>query len=117
MATREELTLRIRAFVEQLHSELGEFSASEEECWLLALEDMTTEVGDAVATALFEKQSESRAKNAEAACPKCGKPSHYRGVRKRQLIGRRGPVTISEPEFHCPCCRKAFFPDDGSDRG
>lgn len=84
---------------------------------MLALEDMTAEVGDAVATALFEKQSESHGKNAEAACPECGKPGHYRGVRKRQLISRRGPVTISEPECYCPCCRKAFFPDDGSDRG
>ena len=49
-------------------------------------------------------------------CPTCGKPGQYKGQRERPLIGRRGPVAIAEPEYFCPACRRAFFPDDRSDR-
>lgn len=116
MATTAELKSRIDAFAEQLRSELGDISVAEEECWLVAVEDLAAELGDAMATAVVEKQSEARALEVEADCPKCGKPGRFRGVRHRELITRRGPATICEPEFYCPCCRKAFFPDDASDR-
>ncbi len=116
MATTEELKRRLRAVVEQTCSELGGVSVSEEECWMAVVEDMAAEVGDAVATALVEEQSVAHAGEGEADCPKCGKQGRYRGTRKRELITRRGPATITEPEYYCPCCRKAFFPDDASDR-
>ena len=116
MATTSKLKARIDAFAEQLRAELGEVSVPEEECWLAAVEDLAAELGDAVATAWVEKQSRNHASKVEANCPKCNKPGHYRGFRERELITRRGPATISEPEFYCPCCRKAFFPDDPSDR-
>ena len=116
MATTAELKARIDAFAEQLRSELGDISVSQEECWLAAVEDLAAELGDAMAVALVEKQSKGRTSEVEADCPKCGKPGRYRGARQRELMTRRGPATISEPEFYCPCCRKAFFPDDASDR-
>jgi len=115
MATTEELKRRIQAFADQLHSEFGSLSVPDEACWLAVVEDVAAEVGDAFATALVEKESVAHAKKAEADCPNCGKPGRYRGARERELITRRGPATISEPEFYCPCCRKAFFPDDASD--
>jgi len=116
MATTEELKRRIRAFAEQMCTEMGEVSVSEEECWLAVVEDMAVEVGDAVATALVEGQLIAHAQEAEADCPKCGKRGRYRGTRERELITRRGRAMIREPEYYCPCCRKAFFPDDASDR-
>ena len=116
MATTGEMKRRIQALAEQLKSEFGEVSVPEGECWLAAVEDMALEVGDALATALVEKESVTRAENSEADCPKCGNAGRYRGVRERELVTRRGPATICEPEFYCPCCRKAFFPDDQGDR-
>jgi hypothetical protein len=115
MATTAELKRRMRAFAEQLCSETGGFSVSEETCWLAAVEDMAAEVGDAVATALIEGQSVRDAEEGEEHCPKCGRQGRYRGPRKREFITRRGPATISEPEYLCPCCRKSFFPNDSSD--
>lgn len=112
MASTEELKRRMRAFAEQMCSELGDFSVSDEQCWLAAVEDMAAEVGDAVATTLIEKQSTAHAGEGEADCPKCGKQGRYRGTRERELISRRGPAKIREPEYYCSCCRKAFFPDD-----
>lgn len=116
MATREALQRRIREFAEQLHAEFGDLSVAEETCWLAGVEDLAAELGDTMATTLVEKQSMSHAERDAANCPKCGKPGRYQGVRQRDLITKRGPATISEPEFYCPCCRKAFFPDDESDR-
>lgn len=107
---------RIREMAEQLRSELGDFSVPEGECWLAVVEEMATELGDTLATALVEVQLTRGPDAAEACCPKCGTSGHYRGARERELITRRGPATISEPEYYCDGCRKSFFPDDGSDR-
>ena len=62
------------------------------------------------------EEFQSMAADALTECPKCGKLGRYQGLRERELIGRRGPVPISEPEYFCPCCRKAFFPEYASDR-
>lgn len=116
MAISEELRRRIQGMVQQLHSEMGSVVVPDEACWLAVVEDLATEVGDAVATALVESQSAAHGAPREAKCPACGQSGHYRSARDRVLITRRGPATISESEFYCPGCRKAFFPDDGSDR-
>lgn len=115
MATAEELKRRIRAMAEQLHSEFGSVSVPDDACWLASVEDIAAELGDAFATAMVEKESQAHTEACEADCPQCGKPGHYRGARQRELLTRRGPAAISEPEFYCPCCRKAFFPDDRND--
>jgi len=117
MATSREFQRRIEEFVRQLSEELGEVDASASDCWLDAVEDRAVEVADAVSAAFVAEQSSKRPASAdESTCPECGKTGRYVGDRRRELITRRGPATISEPEYFCPCCRKAFFPDDGSDR-
>ncbi len=119
MATTDQFRRRVRAFAEQMCLEIGEVSVADEECWLAAIEQMAAEVGDAVATTLIERQAAAHVEAAateEANCPQCGKRGRYQGDRQRELISRRGSVAISEPEYFCPCCRKAFFPDDRSDR-
>jgi hypothetical protein len=66
---------------------------------------------------LIAQQSAKDLRAAEgSSCPQCGKTGRYTGDRQRELLTRRGPVTIAEPEYFCPCCRKAFFPDDHGDR-
>ncbi len=117
MATTDEVRERIEAFARQLCEELGDVDDSNSLSWLDAVEEQAVEVGDAIATALVEKNvSRCPSVAGEAICPTCDRPGRYRGTRERKLITRRGPATISEPEYFCPCCRKAFFPDDELDR-
>ncbi|MGB3012487.1 MAG: hypothetical protein E4H19_15915 [Chromatiales bacterium] len=119
MATTDQFKRRLRAAAEQMCLEIGEFPVANEECWLARVEEIAAQLGDAVATTLIEQQSAAHVEVAateEANCPECGKQGRYRGDRERELISRRGPVAISEPEYYCPCCRKAFFPDDARDR-
>jgi hypothetical protein len=117
MATRHELQRRIEEVARELSEELGEVDASEGDCWLDAIESRATQIGDALSAALLAQQSGRRPAGVEeATCPQCGKTGRYVGDRQRELISRRGPVTISEPEYFCPCCRKDFFPSDHGDR-
>lgn len=117
MATTHQIKERIAAFARELAEELGEVDDSDALSWLDAIETRAVEIGDAVSVELLRRKSTDRPAAAEeSTCPQCGKLGRYEGHRERELIGRRGPVTITEPEYFCPCCRKAFFPDDRGDR-
>jgi hypothetical protein len=116
MATTDELKDRIAAFARELAAEMGEVDDSEALSWLDAIETQAVEIGDAVHAELVKQTSATRPPQEESTCPGCGQPGRYEGQRERELIGRRGPVTIAEPEYFCPCCRKAFFPADDGDR-
>jgi hypothetical protein len=117
MATTEELQQRIAALARELAEALGDVDDSMGDCWLDAVENQAVELGDAISVELTRQMSHQRPTEEESNCPQCGKPGRYRQVRERELIGRRGPVMIAEPEYFCPCCRKAFFPSDPRDRG
>lgn len=117
MATTQEIKERIAAFARELSEELGEVDDSDALSWLDAIETQAVAIGDAVSVELLRQRSAERpAEEAESTCPQCGKLGRYQGQRKRELIGRRGPVMITEPEYFCPCCRKAFFPSDENAR-
>lgn len=116
MATTLEIKQRIAAFARELSEELGEVDDSDALSLLDALETRAVQIGDAVTAELLHQHSFRRSVEAESACPQCGKPGQYQRRRERELIGRRGPVTVAEPEYFCPYCRKAFFPADASDR-
>ena len=117
MATSQEIQQRIAAFARELAEELGDVDDSEALSWLDAIESQAVEIGDAISTELLERRAaEVPTSDEESACPKCGKLGRYKGQRERELTGRRGPVTITEAEYHCPCCRRAFFPGDPGDR-
>ena len=116
MATTPELQRRIEEFARQLSEEFGEVDDSNALSWLDAVESRAVTIGDAVASELVKRKSADRIVDNEAGCPQCGKLVRYQGQRERDLIGRRGPVAITEPEYYCHCCRKAFFPPDSSDR-
>jgi len=115
MATRDQMRQRIEQVARQLCAEFGEVDGGGEAvCWLDAVERRAVEIGDAVAVELMKQQSADRPVGDEARCPGCGQPGRYRGTRQRELITRRGPATIAEPEYDCPACRRAFFPADQS---
>jgi hypothetical protein len=117
MAVSQEMKKRIAAFARELAEELGEVDDSDALSLLDAMETQAVEIGDAVSTELLERRAAVLpTSDEESTCRKCGKPGRYRGQRRRELIGRRGPVTLSEAEYFCPCCRKAFFPSDPNDR-
>ena len=117
MATTPEMQVRIEALVREIVEEFGDVDDSNALSWLDAVETRAVEIGDAVARELLKrKAADCVASEDESICPTCGQPGRYRGQRERLLITRRGPTTITEPEYFCPCCRKAFFPDDPSDR-
>jgi hypothetical protein len=116
MATSSAIRARIDAFAHELAMELGQVDARGGDCWLDAIENQAIELGDAVTAELARQLAARRANEVESRCPTCGHAGHDEGPRERTLIGRRGPVAITEPEYFCPCCRKAFFPADGSDR-
>ena len=116
MTTTDGIRERIEAFARQLCEELGEVDDSNSLSWLDAVEERAIGIGDAVSAALVEKNASRLPVEDESICPQCDKSGRYQGMRERELVTRRGPATISEPEYFCPCCRKAFFPDDQSDR-
>jgi hypothetical protein len=117
MATTDYIQGRIEAFARELAAELGEVDDSDALSWLDAIETQAVEIGDGLSVELQKRRSADRpAAEDESTCPQCGKLGRYQGPRERELIGRRGPVIISEPEYFCPCCRKAFFPSDEPDR-
>jgi len=118
MATRVDIKERVAAFARELAEELGEVDDGDALSWLDAIETQAVEIGDAVSIELLRHKAKDRpAAEEQATCPKCGKLGRYRGQRDRELIGRRGSVTIAEPEYFCPACRRAFFPDDQGARG
>lgn len=118
MAISQEMKDRIAAFARELAEELGEVDDRQALSWLDAIETQAVEIGDAISSELLAQRAAELPTTEEASiCPKCGKPGRYEGQRRRELIGRRGPVTLLEAEYFCPCCRKAFFPGDGNNRG
>jgi hypothetical protein len=113
MEDSDRIQARIEAFAKQLAEEFGEIDEENGLSWLDAIETRAVEIGDAVATELVRRKAADRAgEEGEAVCPQCRKLGRYRGQRQRELVGRRGPVVISEPEYYCTCCRKCFFPED-----
>lgn len=115
MTTTRRIDERIEAFARQLTEEFGEIDEENALSWLDAIENRAVQIGDAVTAELLKQKSADRPVEDESRCPQCGKLGRYRGQRQREMIGRRGAVTIVEPEYYCPCCRKAFFPEDRSD--
>lgn len=118
MATTQELQAQIAMHARELaEKEFGEINDSNALSWLDAIESRAVEIADAIAVELVKLKAADRpVAEDESTCPQCGQPGRYEGQQERPLLTRRGPTTIAEPKYYCPCCRKDFFPDDPSDR-
>lgn len=113
MRTTDLMRQRIRDFSRQLREEFGPLAVSEEGCLLEAAEAWGVQLGDELARAATEQALPAAADSPEeATCPECRRLTRWKGVRKRRIETRRGVIHISEPEYHCPSCRRSFFPSD-----
>ena len=115
MTSARHMEERIAAIARELAEEFDEIGEEDSELgWLDAIETRAVEIGDAISAELLKQTASARVAKEESVCPNCGKLGRYRGQRERELIGRRGPVMITEPEYYCLGCRKSFFPEDPS---
>ncbi len=112
MAISSEVQGRIAAMARQLCEEAPEVDESQGVCWLDAIENQAIEIADARTAEVVKQRSFDRPAPQDADCPTCGQPGRCRGARQRELVTRRGPTRIVEPEYYCPGCRRAFFPAD-----
>jgi hypothetical protein len=116
MAISERTKQKIQAFVTQLAAEEGE---GLDDALFDEIEDRACEVSDACmqqfAEALIQRQAaKSVGGSAGPKCPHCGGPGQNTGQRRREILTRRGPVNLDEPECYCRKCRRSFFPSDAS---
>jgi hypothetical protein len=110
---------RLQAKKERLQAVMAEMLAAEEaEGWddsdenINDIEDAMVEIGDSVAREFATRKLERRLRQSPhpPPCPACGHASEYAGQRERNLLTRRGEVSTCEPKYHCPKCRRNFFP-------
>src|SRR3954462_10986869 len=75
------------------------------------IEEMAHTIGQAVAREVCLQAAAEQAASAQRAqlCPDCGRECAGQ-VATRALATRDGPVELPEARYHCPRCRRAFFP-------
>jgi len=112
LAMDSELGTRISGIVNQL--------AKQEQQRLRAagtfveLEELACEIGDEVTRQLMGGQlaerSDEMVRCGSQPCPDCGQASSRSEPQHRQLDSLRGKIEYDDPAYHCPTCRRAFFP-------
>lgn len=123
LAMDSELKTRLSGIVRQLAEQeqqrlraAGTFVELEE----LACEIGDCKIGDEVSRQLMREQLAERGQEVSAGgsqpCPDCGQSSSSSQSHHRKLESSRGEIEYFEPAYHCPTCRRAFFPDSRIDR-
>jgi uncharacterized protein with PIN domain len=113
-----ELSTRISGVVRQLAEQ--EHHRLRAAGTFVELEELACEIGDEVTRQLMSGQLVDRSNEAADAgsqpCPDCGQSSSQADTQHRKLASSRGPIEYYEPAYHCPSCRRAFFPGSRLDR-
>lgn len=113
-----ELSTRISGIVRQLAKQ--EQKRLRAAGTFVALEELACEIGDAVTRQLLSEELAQRSNEAaeaeSQACPDCGQSSCKSEAYHRKLDSSRGEFEYFEPAYHCPTCRRAFFPGSRLDR-
>lgn len=107
-----ELRTRISGIVHQLaereHQRLRAAGT------FVELEELACQIGDEVTRQLMAGQLAERsnevADSGSQSCPDCGQASSRTEMQHRELGSLRGTIEYDEPAYHCPTCRRAFFP-------
>jgi len=85
---------------------------------LVALEELTAEIGDEFGRQLCENELLDRARRAanveQCECPECGLLCSRGEPEPLVLQGLRGEVAFSQPSYFCQRCRRSFFPSGRS---
>lgn len=113
-----ELKSRLSGIVRQLAEQERERLRSAGT--LVELEELACEIGDEVTRQLMREELGERstevAESQSQPCPDCGQPSSSSEAHHRKLESSRGEIEYFEPAYHCPACRRAFFPGSRIDR-
>ena len=107
---------RVREMVENLAREhQRELAAAGT---LVALEELTAEIGDEFGRQLCENELLNRARRAtnveQCECPECGLLCPRGEPEPLVLQGLRGEVAFSQPSYFCRRCRRSFSPSGRS---
>ncbi|MCY2986250.1 MAG: hypothetical protein NTY19_00005, partial [Planctomycetota bacterium] len=107
---QERLRQAIRGAVQQVLAEGDLPEAEEVEARFTTIETLALAAGDAVSLEVFEQQL-AECGLGSPHCPHCGFSGQRVKSHQRSLQTRRGlEVPLSEHEWYCPGCRRAFFP-------
>jgi hypothetical protein len=119
LAMDSELRTRISGIVNQLAEQ--EQQRLRTAGTFVELEELACEIGDEVTRQLMgghlAERCEEAADSPSAPCPDCEAACSRAESQPRKLDSSRGCVEYAEPAFHCPSCRRSFFPGsrlDGS---
>jgi hypothetical protein len=118
LAMDSELRTRISGIINQLAKQ--EHQRLRAAGTFVELEELACEIGDEVTRQLMAGQLAERgdevATGGSQPCPDCGQSSSRAEMEHRELDSLRGPIEYDEPAFHCPTCRRDFFPGSRLDR-
>jgi hypothetical protein len=118
VAMDSELRTRISGIVDQFAA--WEHQRLRAAGTFVELEELACEIGDEVTRQLMAGQLVERghevATGGSQPCPDCGQSCCRAETEHRQLDSLRGTIEYDEPAFHCPTCRRDFFPGSRFDR-
>lgn len=114
METRQSIAERVRQLSLELAMEMDdEFDEGEFGSPFEALEVRAAKIGDMLMREIAVQRY--RLANLEppatdARCPDCQQSCQCSGLRRKKVQTVRGEIEIDQPEYHCPKCRRSFFP-------
>ena len=113
-----ELKSRLKGIVQQLAAQ--EQQRLRAAGTMVELEELASEIGDEITRQLMSGQLADRGNEAaeepSQVCPDCGQSTANHDSHHRKLESTRGELEYFEPAYHCPSCRRAFFPGSRIDR-
>jgi hypothetical protein len=113
--TKEERDQRIKEVVAAMLADEAARGVDPSYETIEDIEQAMIRIGNAVAREVGIQKLEQHTGEASNACtcPRCGQAGTSVGRRSRELITSRGNVPLSEAKYHCPACRRDFFPSYG----
>ena len=114
MANNERVAGRVKALVAELLAYEAEEESDGRAENINDIEDAMVRIGDQVAREVGVQKLACHTSQApeRPPCPRCGHSGEQVGQRTRHVISRRGQVPVTEAKYHCPKCRRLFFPSD-----
>jgi len=109
---REDLKRSVMSTFEKQLDELLAALPAEGELNLTQIEDrvlsLRAQMSQAVTQALVDREAQAHVP--ELICPECGKATHNKGVKGKQVVTRTGDTQVKRNYVYCASCGKGFFP-------
>ena len=109
--SQNELRKRLLAEATQAIDKLLAEKPADDEVTFNELEDLVGNLGQEIEAATLRQlvQVEDKAQGG-VKCPECGQMAQNKGLKKRQIVSRRGTVEVERRYYHCGHCQHGFFP-------